>query len=169
MLHCAYRHPKLSGPQETPDFTELLTLVQWIKSSLEDGRKELIAVADGYRESKLACDEFLGLYGAKYPKACECLSRDKEVLFSFYNFPAEYWSHIRSTNPIESTFATVRHRTRRAKGCGSRTATLMMVFKLTTAAEKKWRRINAANILGKVGAGVVFVDGEEPKPQQLAA
>lgn len=116
-----------------------------------------------------ACDDFLSLYGAKYPRACDCLAKDREVLFSFYNFPAEHWSHIRSTNPIESTFATVRHRTRRTKGCGSRMATLTMVFKLTKAAERKWRRINAPSILGKVGLGVMFVDGEEKAPQKLAA
>ena len=73
---------------------------------------------------------FLGLYRGKYPKACECLEIDREVLFTFYDFSSEHWAHIRTTNPIESTFATVRRRTRQTKGCGSRQATLMMVFKL---------------------------------------
>jgi len=111
------------------------------------------------------------LYGAKYPKACQCLAKDKEELFNFYSFPAQHWSHIRSTNPIESTFATVRHRTRRTKGCGSRKATLIMVFKLGLEAQKKWRRINAPSILGKIVSGVRFVDGEEAteQQQQLAA
>lgn len=75
-------------------------------------------------------ENFLALYDAKFPKACACLREDKDVLFTFYDFPAEHWIHIRTTNPIESTFATVRHRTKRTKGCGSRTATLTMVFKL---------------------------------------
>ena len=87
-----------------------------------------------------AFDAFLRLYEAKYPKACECLEKDKDVLFSFYDFPAAHWQHIRTTNPIESTFATVRHRTRQTKGCGSRLVTLTMVFKLARSTEKRWRR-----------------------------
>ena len=87
-------------------------------------------------------------------------------MLAFYDFPAAHWSHIRSTNPIESTFATVRLRTRRTKGCGSRTATLTMVFKLALEAEKKWRRINAAQILGKIMGGVKFKDGEEMTVRQ---
>jgi len=107
-----------------------------------------------------AYDAFLGHYQAKYPKACECLQKDEEVLFTFYDYPAEHWAHIRSTNPIESTFATVRHRTRQTKGCGSRQATLMMVFKLTTQAEKHWRKINGYQLITKVMEGATFVDGE---------
>jgi len=106
-----------------------------------------------------AYDEFLHLYEAKYPKACACLREDKEVLFTFYDFPAEHWIHIRTTNPIESTFSTVRHRTKRTKGCGSRTATLMMVFKLASVAERHWRRLNKPKLILKVIEGVKFVDG----------
>jgi putative transposase len=113
-----------------------------------------------------AFDEFLRLYEDKYPKACSCLEKDKDEMLAFYAFPARHWSHIRSTNPIESTFATVRLRTKRTKGCGSRTATLTMVFKLALAAEKKWRRINAPQVLGKIMGGVKFVDGEEPSECQ---
>jgi transposase-like protein len=87
-------------------------------------------------------------------------------MLAFYEFPAPHWSHIRSTNPIESTFATVRLRTKRTKGCGSRIATLTMVFKLALVAEKKWRRINAPQVLGKIMGGVKFVDGEEPSVSQ---
>jgi hypothetical protein len=76
------------------------------------------------------------------PKACECLQKDKEILFTFYDFPAQHWSHLRTTNPIESTFATVRLRTHRTKGSGSRIATLTMVFKLGMEAQKHWRRLN---------------------------
>ena len=98
-------------------------------------------------------------YEAKYPKVVECLSKDESVLFSFYDFPAEHWSHIRTTNPIESTFATVRHRTRQTKGCGSRLATLTMVYKLATQAEKHWRKLNAYKLIPEVLEGVTFVDG----------
>jgi putative transposase len=110
-------------------------------------------------EALHAYDEFLYLYEAKFPKACECLKKDKDVLFTFYDFPAEHWIHLRTTNPIESTFATVRHRTRRTKGCGSRTATLMMVFKLAREAEKHWRKLNRHELVLKVVQGVQFVDG----------
>lgn len=108
-----------------------------------------------------AYDEFLAHYSAKYPGACKCLEKDKKQLFSFYDFPAEHWCHIRTTNPIESMFATVRHRTRQTKGCGSRIATLTMVFKMGTIAEKGWRRLRGFVQLSKVVAGVKFKDGEE--------
>lgn len=104
--------------------------------------------------------EFKKQYKAKYPKAVECLVKDKNVLFTFYDFPAEHWLHLRTTNPIESTFATVRHRTRQTKGCGSRLATLTMVFKLAREAERRWRRLNGHLLIAKVIEGVQFVDGE---------
>ena len=99
-------------------------------------------------------------YIAKHPKAVECLTKDEDVLFTFYSFPAEHWLHLRTTNPIESTFATVRHRTRQTKGCGSRTATMTMVYKLGMEAQKHWRRLNGRGLLAKVIEGVKFVDGE---------
>ena len=108
-----------------------------------------------------AYNEFLAHYSAKYSGATKCLEKDKEELFSFYDFPAEHWQHIRTTNPIESTFATVRHRSRQTKGCGSRIATLTMVYKLGTVAEKGWRRLRGFQLLSKVVAGVKFKDGEE--------
>lgn len=107
-----------------------------------------------------ALDEFMAVYGAKYPKAVECLTKDKEDLFTFYDFPAEHWRHIRSTNVIESMFATVRHRHRQTKGCGSRTATLAMVFKLSMEASKRWRRLNGYELITAVVTGVPFKDGE---------
>ena len=107
-----------------------------------------------------AYDHFLYQYAVKYEKACDCLKRDKESLFAFYDFPAEHWVHIRSINPIESTFATVRHRTKRTKGCGSRLATLTMVFKLALEAQKTWKRIKGHQLIGKVIDGVKFVNGE---------
>jgi putative transposase len=102
---------------------------------------------------------FLSEYEAKYPKATDCLREDEDVLFTFYDFPAEHWMHIRTTNPIESTFATIRHRTRQTKGCGSRSATLMMVFKLATQAERHWRKLSSSQLLAHVIRGVVFTDG----------
>jgi transposase-like protein len=106
-----------------------------------------------------AYDKFVELYQDKYPKAVECLIKDKEQLFTFYDFPAAQWIHIRTTNPIESTFATVRHRTRRTKGCGSRTATLTMTFKLVLEAQKTWKKIKGYNMLLHVINNVPFIDG----------
>jgi transposase-like protein len=102
---------------------------------------------------------FVQTFEAKYPKAVECLVKDQEVLLTFYDFPAEHWIHLRTTNPIESTFATVRLRTVRTKGSGSRTACLTMVFKLAQEAEKHWRRLNGQALIPEVIRGVKFVDG----------
>jgi transposase-like protein len=93
------------------------------------------------------------------------LHKDKEVLFTFYDFPAQHWPHLRTTNPIESTFVTVRLRTHRTKGCGSRIATLTMVFKLGLEAQKHWRRLQGFELIPKVVTGVRFVDGEEQTQQ----
>jgi putative transposase len=114
-----------------------------------------------------AFDLFLATYEAKYPKATKCLSKDRDVLLTFYDFPAEHWIHLRTTNPIESTFATVRLRHRRTKGNGSRLACLTMVFKLMHSASKRWRLLNGSNLLPDVIQGVKFIDGI--KPQQAAA
>jgi putative transposase len=116
-------------------------------------------MAETREEALKAYEEFLSLYEAKFPGACECLRKDRHVLFTFYDFPAEHWIHLRTTNPIESTFATVRHRTKRTKGCGSRAATLTMVYKLATEAEKHWRRLNGHKLILKVIEGTKFVDG----------
>ena len=132
------------------------------KSLHEDAKRMIhdIYMAPTKEEALKAYQLFLGLYEAKYPKACECLQKDEEVLFTFYDFPAEHWVHLRTTNPIESTFATVRHRSRQTKGCGSRLATLTMVFKLATDAEKHWRRLKGAKFITQVVEGVQFIDGE---------
>jgi putative transposase len=116
-----------------------------------------------------AFDDFMNVSEAKYPRACECLRKDKEVLFTFYDFPSVHWQHIRTTNPIESTFATVRHRTRQTKGCGSRLATLTMVFKLVASAQKHWRRLRGHQLIEKVIKGVRFKDGEEVKTEEKVA
>ena len=113
------------------------------------------------REKALgAYQHFLGSWEEKYPKAVECLREDKEELFAFYDFPAAHWTHIRTTNPIESTYATVRLRTKKTKGCGSRMATLTMVFKLALEAEKTWRRLTGHKHMELVMQGRRFVDGE---------
>lgn len=102
---------------------------------------------------------FVDTYAAKFPNAAACLSKDKDELLAFYDFPAEHWRHLRTTNPIESTFATVRLRTKRTKGSGSRVACLAMVFQLAQAAERKWRRLNGHELLGDIIRGVEFKDG----------
>jgi putative transposase len=116
-------------------------------------------MADTKENALKAYNHFVEVYGDKYPKAVECLRKDEEVLFSFYTFPAAHWIHIRTTNPIESTFSTVRLRTARTKGCGSRVATLTMVFKLVLECQKNWRRLTGSSIIPLVVAGRKFVDG----------
>ena len=118
-----------------------------------------IWMAETREQAHKAFDTFLAKYQAKYADACEGLRKDREELMTFYDFPAEHWIHLRTTNPIESTFATVRLRTRRTKGCGTRIATLTMVFKLARCAEAHWRRLNGSALLAEVIEGVQFVDG----------
>lgn len=110
-----------------------------------------------------AFDLFIETYGAKYEKATECLAKDRDVLLTYYDFPAEHWRHIRTTNPIESMFATVRLRTKRTKGCGSRLACLAMVFKLSRSAQRRWRLLNGVEHLTSVQNGVTFTDGLETR------
>ncbi len=117
----------------------------WMSETREQGHK--------------AFDAFLEKYQAKYPEACQCLAKDRDVLLAFYDFPAEHWSHLRTTNPIESTFATIRLRHRRTKGCGTRRASLTMMFKLAQAAQKKWRRLNGYELIIPLMEGKKFVNG----------
>jgi putative transposase len=118
-----------------------------------------IYLAPSRAEAEKAFDLFLRTYEAKYPKATECLAKDRKELLTFYDFPAEHWRHLRSTNPIESVFATVRLRTEKTKGSGTRVACLTMVFKLMESAARRWRALNGAPLLADVIAGVVFKDG----------
>jgi transposase-like protein len=111
--------------------------------------------------AEAAIDVFAEKYRAKYGRAVECLAKDRDALLAFYDFPAEHWDHLRTTNPIESVFATVRHRTVRTKGSLSSTTARLMVFKLVIAASKTWRRLKGTNQLPKVIAGVRFNDGIE--------
>jgi transposase-like protein len=118
-----------------------------------------IWMAETHTDAITAFDAFLEKYQAKYPAACECLGKDRDVLLAFYDFPAEHWKHLRTTNPIESTFATVRLRHRRTKGSGSRRASLAMMFKLAQAAQKRWRRLNGHQHIVHLLEGKTFIDG----------
>jgi putative transposase len=120
-----------------------------------------IWMAASRAEAEKAFDLFLKTWEAKFPKATECLANDREMLLTFYDFPAEHWRHIRTTNPIESVLATVRLRTCKTKGCGNRLACETMVFKLMESAKKGWKRLNGFALLPDVIRGVKFVDGEK--------
>jgi len=120
-----------------------------------------IWMAETKKDALLAFDAFIETWGVKYDRATECLIKDRDALLAFYDFPAEHWKHLRTTNVIESSFATVRHRTVRSKGCLSNKTALAMIFKLAEAAEKSWRRLDGYNQLPKVILGVKFTDGIE--------
>jgi putative transposase len=122
-------------------------------------RLQAIWMAPDRQRAEIAFDLFIAIYEAKYPKAAECLAQDRKELLAFYDFPAEHWGHLRTTNPIESTFATVRLRTNKTRGCLSRTTMLAMVFKLWQSAAKRWHRLRAAQYLTEVMQGLVFKDG----------
>jgi putative transposase len=126
------------------------------KRALQD-----IWMAETRQDAEAAFEGFIECYGLKYEKAVECLSEDRVPLLAFYDFPAEHWKHLRTTNPIESTFATVRHRTIRSRGCLSNKTALAMIFKLAQAAEKSWHRLRGYDQLPKVICGVKFNNGIE--------
>jgi len=134
------------------------------KRALQD-----IWMAETRKAAEAAFDGFIEGYGVKYEKAVECLSKDRGPLLAFYDFPAEHWKHLRTTNPIESTFATVRHRTVRSRGCLSNRTALAMIFKLAQAAEKSWHRLRGHDQLPKVILGVKFNDGIEVVRSQAQA
>ena len=133
------------------------------KSQQSKAKRSLqeIWMAETSKEAEAAFDAFTAAYELKYGKATGCLAKDRETLLTFYDFPAEHWKHLRTSNPIESTFATVRHRTIRSKGCLSNKTALAMVFKLVEAAQKSWRRLDGHNQLPKLIQGVRFTDGIE--------
>jgi transposase-like protein len=120
-----------------------------------------IWMAETKKDALAAFDAFVETWGVKYDKAAECLIKDRDALLAFYDFPAEHWKHLRTTNVVESSFATVRHRTVRSKGCLSNKTALAMIFKLAEAAEKSWRRLNGHNQLPKIILGIKFTDGIE--------
>jgi len=137
------------------------------------GALQEIWMAESRHHAEKAFGLFMETYGAKYPKAVNCLSKDRDQLLSFYDFPAQHWQHIRTTNPIESTFATIRHRTDRTKGCVTRDTLLTMIYKLGCCAEKRWRRLRGFEYLAKLIRGVKFKDGieivEESENSKVAA
>jgi transposase-like protein len=116
-------------------------------------------MAPSREQAHRAFDRFVAMYKAKYPKATECLQKDREALLAFYDFPAEHWVHIRTTNPVESTFATVRLRTAKTRGCVSRNTILALVFRLGLSAEKHWIKLRGFQRLGQIIRGVKFSDG----------
>ena len=118
-----------------------------------------IWMAETRQQAHRAYDGFLEKYQAKYPAACHCLEKDRDVLLTFYDFPAEHWQHLRTTNPIESTFATIRLRHRRTKGNGTRRASLAMMFKLAQSAQKRWRRLNGHQQIMPLINGATFING----------
>jgi len=154
------------------EFSDTKTQICWVHktanvldklpSSLQGKAKKMIHdiyLAPTKQDANVAFDVFIEEFDLKYPKAVESLRSNRRDLMSFYDFPAEQWQHIRSTNVIESTFATVRLRTKRTKGCGSRIATLTMVFKLVESAEKRWKKLRGYRKISQLLEGVQFQDG----------
>lgn len=138
------------------------------------GALQQIWMAPGREEAHKALDSFVAIYEAKYPKAANCLQKDRDAMLAFYDFPAEHWSHIRTTNPVESTFATVRLRTHKTRGCVSRNTILALVFRLGLSAEKHWIRLRGFQRFAEVIRGVKFSDGvpvptnmEEPLEERI--
>jgi putative transposase len=134
-----------------------------LPKSAHPGAKAALAEiynAENQRQAQMAAKRFADLYGAKFPKAVAKVTDDLDLLLTFYDYPAEHWVHLRTSNPIESTFATVRHRTQVTKGPGSRTAGLAMAFKRVEAAQDRWRAVNAPHLVALVRAGAVFLNGQ---------
>ena len=137
-------------------------VLNYLPKSLQSKAKaalQQIWMAPSREQAHRAFDRFVAMYKAKYPKATECLKRDRDALLAFYDFPAEHWVHIRTTNPVESTFATVRLRTDKTRGCVSRNTILALVFRLGLSAEKHWIKLRGFERLGQVIRGVKFADG----------
>ena len=149
-----------------------MNILDKMPKSVQPKAKEKIHdvyMAPTKEQALVAYNTFLTLYKKKFEKACDCLIKDRDVIFTFYDFPAEHWIHIRSTNVIESTFATVRLRTEKTKGCGTRLATIATVFKLVLEAQKAWKKIKGYKWIPHVIKGVVFTDGEMTETQELVA
>jgi putative transposase len=143
--------------------------VNYLPKKLEDqARKELKEIHNSgtIADANVEFDKFINKYQAKWPKAVECLQKDRYELLTFYQFPAEHWESIRTTNPIESSFATIRHRTKRSKNCLTRTGALSMIFKLAQAAENNFNRIKGFRHLENVMKGTIYTNGQpEPQPE----
>ena len=149
-----------------------MNVLDKLPKSVQPGAKadlREIWMAEARDDAEKALDRFLAKYQVKYDKAAECLAKGRDTLLAFYDFPAEHWKHIRTGNPIESTFATVRHRTRRSKECLSYETAKIMVFKMIQAAQKSWRKLDGQNQLPKVIEGIKFNDGIKACPDHAAA
>jgi transposase-like protein len=155
-------------------FHKIANVLGALPKSAHPGAKALAEIwnAEDRRHALDAVKSFQAAYGAKFPKAVAKITDDLDELLAFYDYPAEHWIHLRTTNPIESTFATVRHRTKITRGPGSRTAGLAMAFKLIQAAQARWRAVNAPHLVALVRAGATFVNGklverpdEHPQPE----
>ncbi|HEX8936469.1 MAG TPA: IS256 family transposase [Pseudonocardiaceae bacterium] len=156
-------------------FHKIANVLGALPKSTHPGAKKALAEIWNAEDKKHALDavsRFTAAYGAKFPKAVAKITNDLDELLAFYDYPAEHWIHLRTTNPIESTFATVRHRSKITKGPGSRAAGLAMAFKLIEAAQARWRAVNAPHLVALVRAGAVFQDGklierpdEQPQPE----
>ena len=152
-------------------FHKIANVLAALPKSAHPGAKKALAEiwnAEDRRHALDAVTAFEAAYGAKFPKAVAKITDDVEVLLAFYDYPDQHWIHLRTTNPIESTFATVRHRTKVTKGPGSRAAGLAMAFKLIESAQARWRAVNAPHLVALVRAGAVFVNGklvERPEGQ----
>jgi putative transposase len=147
-------------------------VLNYLPKSVQEKAKQGIHdiwMAEGREEAEQAFDAFVERFDAKYPKATECLGKDRESLLAFYDFPAEHWTHIRTTNVIESSFATIRHRSRQTKGCVTRSTMLTMIFKMGQCAEGSWRKLRGFRHLAKVIEGVKFKDGIEVTEDDKAA
>ena len=153
-------------------FHKTANVLAALPNSAHPGAKKALAEiwgAEDKQHALAAVKAFEAAYGAKFPKAVAKITDDLEELLAFYDYPADHWVHLRTTNPIESTFATVRHRTVRMKGALSQDTARLMVFKLVMAASKTWRRLKGQNQLPKVISGVKFKDGIEVAPEIKSA
>jgi transposase-like protein len=152
-------------------FHKIANVLAALPRSAHPGAKKALAEIWNAQDKRHALDavsRFTATYGAKFPKAVAKITDDLDELLAFYDYPAEHWVHLRTTNPIESTFATVRHRSKITKGPGSRAAGLAMAFKLIEAAQARWRAVNAPHLVALVRAGAAFQDGkliERPQPE----
>jgi transposase-like protein len=144
-------------------FHKIANVLAALPRSAHPGAKKALAEiwnAEDKQHALAAARAFEGTYGAKFPKAAAKITGDLDQLLAFYDYPAEHWVHLRTTNPIESTFATVRHRTKVTKGPGSRAAGLAMAFKLIESAQDRWRAVNAPHLVALVRAGATFINGK---------
>ena len=144
-------------------FHKIANVLGALPKSAHPGAKKALAEiwnAEGKDHARAAVKKFEAAYGAKFPKAAAKITGDEDELLAFYDYPAEHWVHLRTTNPIESTFATIRLRTKITKGHGSKAAALAMAFKLIESAQRRWRMVNGPHLVALVRSGAVFVNGK---------